>query len=736
MVHVFYSMAAERMKKVTSLLTCAMCYEMYKKPKYLPCHHSYCEECIAKLIKESKIICPECRETSTVPPEGVADLPNNFFVNHLMDEVTMKRKVDGEEKATCDMCVEEGSAIVLCPECVMFLCDHCNEFHKRGKDYQNHNVIPLNELQSKRKEVNLRPKSKPVLCQEHDLELNFFCETCDQLVCNYCTTNEHNGHVHNSVKKMANKHRKEMEKIMEPVEKMINDLSALRQKVTATGEEIGAQTTEVDQQIDLYYEELHQRLQQQREELKRKLQEMSTQKKKAVLLQLEQLEYTQAQVESVKELNDAVTNGSDKEALFAKKQLHSDIKRVTECYKKLDTKPVEIAAIEVIPVKKYKESFPQFCQLFDGRIVPANCEVTGISLQVVIGNKIDFKVITKNIKNARCPKGGSDVIAQIQSSRGEVAPVEVKDSNDGSYSASFVTKHVGEVKLSVTIEGQHIKDSPYSVMVYRDYKSIKQPLKVFNDGGNMGKAFAVAFNKDGIWALTCDSHHCVYMFDSHDKLIRTFGCKGSAKGQFRYPYGLAFDIDNYLYVSDFENGRVQRFDVSGRYVCEYGKQGRSDGDLDGPLGVVVHSSKVFVADTKNHRVSVFQLNGKFCSIIRLGHLNNPHGVTVTTNNQLLVADHRNNCIFSFALDGTYIGKFGNSQLTEPYGLATDIHGFVLVTEFGNNCVTVFDQDGAFVYSYGSSGSAHGQFSCPREIAVSPNGSIYVADYSNRRVQIF
>ena len=729
-------MAAERMKKVTSFLTCAVCYEMYKKPKYLPCHHSYCEECIAKLIKESKIICPECRETSSVPPEGVFDLPNNFFINNLMDEVTLKRKVDGEEKARCDMCVEEGSAIVLCPECVMFLCDHCNEFHKRGKDYQNHNVIPLNELQSKKKEVNLRPKSKPVLCQEHDLELNFFCETCDQLVCNYCTTNEHNGHVHNSVKKMANKHRKEMEKIMEPVEKMIDDLSALRQKVTATGEEIGAQTTEVDQQIDLYYKELHQRLQQQREKLKRKLQEMSTQKKKAVSLQLEQLEYTQAQLESVKELNDAVTNGSDKEALFAKKQLHSDIKRVTECYKKLDTKPVEIAAIEVIPVKKYKESFPQFCQLFDGSTVPANCEVMGIPLQIVIGNKIDLKVITKSIKNTRCPKGGSDVIAQIQSSRGEVVPVEVKDNDDGSYSASFVTKHVGEVKLSVTIEGQHIKDSPYSVMVCRDYKSIKQPVKVVNDLGNMGEAFAVACNKDGIWALTCDSHHCVYMFDSHDKLIRTFGCEGSAKGQFRYPYGLAFDTDNYLYVSDYHNGRVQRFDVSGGYVCEYGKQGKGDGDLDSPLGVVIHSNKVFIADTRNRRISVFQLNGQFCSIIGLGHLNSPHGVTVTTNNQLLVADNMKNCIFSFALDGTYIGKFGNSQLTGPYGLATDIHGFVLVTESGNNCVTVFDQDGAFVYSYGSSGSAHGEFSYPREIAVSPNGSIYVADYSNRRVQIF
>ena len=49
--------------------------------------------------------------------------------------------------------------------------------------------------------------------------------------------------------------------------------------------------------------------------------------------------------------------------------------------------------------------------------------------------------------------------------REEVVLAEVKDNNDGSYSASFVTKHVGEVKLSVTIKGLHIKGSPYSIMV-------------------------------------------------------------------------------------------------------------------------------------------------------------------------------------------------------------------------------------------------------------------------------
>ena len=653
-----------------------------------------------------------------------------------MDEVTLKRKVEGEEKATCDLCIEEGLAVVLCPDCVVFLCDHCNEFHKRGKEYWNHTIIPLDELQSKKKKVNLRPKAKEMLCPDHELGLKFFCETCDQLVCHYCTTNEHSGHVHNSVKKMANKHRKELEKVMEPVEKMIVDLSALRQKVKATGEDIGSQATEVDQQIDSYYEELYQQLQQQREELKRKLQEKSTQKKKAISLQLEQLEYTQAQLDSVKELNDAVTNGSDQEALFAKKQVSNDVKRLTESYKKLDS-PVEMPTIEFVAVKEYKNFFPQFSGIFDVEDAdPPNCEVKDIPLRPLVRNMINFKIITKNHNGACCSKGGSHIIAQVQPRKGDVVPVEVKDNKDGSYSASFVTEQVGEAKLSVTIEGEHIKGSPYSVMMCRDYKSIDKPIKVVNSGGNMGYPWAIAFGRDGVWAVTDINHQCVYIFDGQDQLVRKFGSNGQGNGQLSNPYGLAFDVNNHLYVSEHSNHRVQKFNINGEYLLQFGHQGSGNGQLYYPSGITVHNERLYIAECSNSRISVFQLDGQFCCIIGSGQLSNPYDVTVSGNEHLLVADNGSNCITSFTLDGNYVGRFDKGQLSGPIGLTTDIHGFVLVTEDGNHRVTVFDQDGACVCQFGSNGSANGQFSNPRGIAVSPNGNVYVADYSNNRVQIF
>ena len=117
-------------------------------------------------------------------------------------------------------------------------------------------------------------------------------------------------------------------------------------------------------------------------------------------------------------------------------------------------------------------------------------------------------------------------------------------------------------------------------------------------------------------------------------------------------------------------------------------------------------------------------------------MSNPHDVTISSNGHLLVADCHNNCIISFTLDGTFVGRFNKGQLSYPMELTTDVLGYVLVTENDTNRVVVFDQDGACVCQFGSNGSANGQFSNPRGIAVSPNGNIYVADYSNCRVQIF
>ena len=732
-------MAAEQMKKVTGHLSCPICYELYKKPKYLPCYHSYCEECLVKLVVQSNITCPECRKTSVVPSGGVKQLPNNFFINRLLDEVALKRKVEGEAK--CDLCIRGDAVEVLCLDCGAFLCGRCFDNHKYSKEYQNHNMMPLNEVRSKKEGITIKPKPKFALCPKHELELNFYCETCDQLVCHYCIMKDHRKHDHDTVKEMAIKHRKELDKITEPVEKKIEGLSVACKKVSNMRDKIGPQADDIDKEIDRYYEELHRRLQQQRDELKKELHEACRQKKKEVTLQLEQMEHIQAELESIKELNGAMKNGSDQEALFMKKQVVDDVKRISDSFNKLDTQPVQSASMEFVHVEEYKNSMPRFGHLSYDDVCPVNCETLGVHEMVCKGEKVKFKIVTKDRSNHLCQKGGSKIVIQAQSSRGDVTPVEVKDNKDGSYSASFVANQVGEVKLSVTIKGQQIKGSPFNVKVHAKYTTIDKPSKVVNGGGRMGKPYGIAFGRDGMWAVIDESNHCVWIIDREHQLVKKFGSKGTGNGEFSTPYGVTFDPNNHLYVADTYNHRVKNFDITGTHLFQFGRQGSGNGQLKYPIGIIVHDGKLYVGDNHNHRISVFQLDGQFSHIIGSGHLSHPHYIAVSSNDQLLVANNGHHCISVFTLDGNYVGKFGTQgtgrgQLSSPVGIATDMHGFILVTECDNHHVSIFDKDGAFVHCFGSKGSGHGQFSIPRGIAISPTGDIYISDSNNKRIQIF
>ena len=677
------------------------------------------------------ITCPECRKTSNVPPEGIAKLPNNFFVNRIVEEVALKEKVEGDEEVMCDLCDKNDRASVLCLDCVAFLCNYCSEYHKHHRDFQSHNTMELEELKSKKETVKIR-KTRKLLCQEHDLEMNFYCDTCEQLVCHYCTTTNHNGHDHNTVKKMAHKHRTELNKIMDPIGKMIESLSKAHQNITATVEKLQTETAQVDEQIDSYYEKLQQRIQQQKEELKKELHDVCKQKIKAISVQLEQIEYTHAQLESMKELNNAVKNGSDQEALFMKKQITENIRRLTDYYDKLNTEPIEAATIKFVPVKEYKHSCPQFGHVLYGYPDPEKTEV--VIPKWTIPGKVNVKIVTKDHDGNRS-RGDDQVAAEAQAKIGGALPVVVEDNKDGSYVATFVPSQVGEIKLSVSIGGKHIQGSPFT------YPAVNVANKVINDDGRLGQPWGIAFGKDGMWAVADHSNHCVYIFDSQDQVVRKIGSKGKGNGEFDKPAGLAFDDDNNLYVVCRYNHRVQKLTVDGEFLLKFGDMGTADGQLDCPLGITVHNKRVYVADQCNHRISVFQCNGNFSQTIgQSGELNCPFDVVVNNNNHLLVANLYGNCVSVFTLDGTYINRIGTQgssrgQLNGPCSLTVDMFGVIFVTERENNRVSIYGKDGVFMHSFGSKGSANGKFSAPCGIAVSPGGSIYISDRDNNRIQI-
>ncbi len=89
-----------------------------------------------------------------------------------------------------------------------------------------------------------------------------------------------------------------------------------------------------------------------------------------------------------------------------------------------------------------------------------------------------------------------------------------------------------------------------------------------------------------------------------------------------------------------------------------------------------------------------------------------------------------------ALSTTGSNGAGDGQFTTPRNVAVGPDGLIYVADSGNHRIQVLDQNGQFLLKWGSEGSKPSQFSEPWGLAVADDGTVYVADTWNHRVQSF
>jgi DNA-binding beta-propeller fold protein YncE len=88
------------------------------------------------------------------------------------------------------------------------------------------------------------------------------------------------------------------------------------------------------------------------------------------------------------------------------------------------------------------------------------------------------------------------------------------------------------------------------------------------------------------------------------------GIPSSRPGWFRVASGLATDASGHLYVTDFQNHRIQVFDRSRRVVTVFGRQGRGPGEFERPTDLDLDpDGRLYVVDFGNDRVQVFERVG-------------------------------------------------------------------------------------------------------------------------------
>ena len=99
----------------------------------------------------------------------------------------------------------------------------------------------------------------------------------------------------------------------------------------------------------------------------------------------------------------------------------------------------------------------------------------------------------------------------------------------------------------------------------------------------------------------------------------------------------------------------------------------------------------------------------------------------------LSSDNHQAPYFLYSLD---TAQSAVGRLNVPMDVAIAPDGTIYVLDSGNHRVQRFSSEGTFLTAWGSHGAKEGQFNRPERIAVAPDGTVYVADTWNHRIQRF
>ena len=293
--------------------------------------------------------------------------------------------------------------------------------------------------------------------------------------------------------------------------------------------------------------------------------------------------------------------------------------------------------------------------------------------------------------------------------------------------------------------------SPGSIKVFdrvgnfiRKYSSVD--LLTSQQDGYIRNSYGIALDEAGNIYVADYYNNRIQKFDQNGNFISKFGTQGTGDGQLNYPYGVALDSSGNLYVSDYSN-RIQKFNSSGTFISNIATSGSSDGQVSYPSDIFIDSGdNLYVADSNNHRIQKFDSNGNF--VMKFGSNGSgdgqfiyPTSVTTDRYGNLFVVDTYNNRIQKFDNNGNFLMKFGtygsdNGELEYPSDILIDSSDYIYVSDTKNDSVQIFNSSGAYVGKLGTFGFSQDKFNSPTAIALDSHNNLYISQLYNNFISVY
>jgi sugar lactone lactonase YvrE len=200
-----------------------------------------------------------------------------------------------------------------------------------------------------------------------------------------------------------------------------------------------------------------------------------------------------------------------------------------------------------------------------------------------------------------------------------------------------------------------------------------------------------------VWVIDRVGQQILKFSNDGKKLLLKLGEKGVSgtdQNHFGEPSDISFLPDGSFYVSvGYVNTRFIKFDMIGKFLFQWGSPGSGPGQFKVQVHDVAVDPKgrVFVADRGNHRIQIFDANGK------------------------------------------YLDEWNN--ITRPSYIHITKDGYVWVVCGTGNRLAKYDMNGRLLTYWGMYGAGPGQFDNPHDMSVDAAGNLYVAIFSNQKVGI-
>ena len=205
-----------------------------------------------------------------------------------------------------------------------------------------------------------------------------------------------------------------------------------------------------------------------------------------------------------------------------------------------------------------------------------------------------------------------------------------------------------------------------------------------------GKLYGIDY-KSGLLAVSDFANNKVFVINTDGKVIKTIGSTGNAEGQFNGPEGVCFGGDSSLYIVDSGNHRVQKFGLDGRFILAFGQYGEYEGQLNKPTDVAVRNENVYVTDTNNKRIAVFDDSGNFIENMTPAEFALPRGIYIQ-GNLMAVSDEKKG-LFMYNMENSQSQWFtsweGKKKFYHLTSAVMDDNGFVYTCSNKNEAIYVF-----------------------------------------------